>query len=97
MRRREKASNALITVIIAIIVVCLCVVIRVRSKDIKAKNEEDHKRIEELTAQLEAEKNRAEELEVYSKYVNTKQFVELMARDKLGLVYPNEIIFKPED
>ena len=97
MRRREKASNALITVIIAIIVVCLCVVIRFRSKDIKAQNEEDHKRIEELTAQLEAEKNRAEELEVYSKYVNTKQFVELMARDKLGLVYPNEIVFKPED
>ena len=46
---------------------------------------------------IKAEKQRTEELETYSKYVNTKQFVEFMARNKLGLVYPNEVIFRPED
>lgn len=66
-------------------------------KDIKAENDAGDKKIEQLENELAAEKQRTEELETYSKYVNTKQFVEFMARNKLGLVYPNEVIFRPED
>ena len=46
---------------------------------------------------IEGDEKEIENLETYSKYVNTKQFVELMARNKLGLVYPNEVIFKNEE
>ena len=30
------------------------------------------------------------------KYIKTKKFVEEVAKDKFGLLYPNEIMFKPE-
>ena len=34
------------------------------------------------------------EIEKLKDYVNSKEFIEKMAREKLGLVYRNEIIFK---
>ena len=52
--------------------------------------------LEQLKDQIAQEEARGEELENYSKYINTKQFVEQVAREKLGLVYPGEIIFKGE-
>ena len=41
-------------------------------------------------------KQRAEDIEEYGKYTKTTKFVEEVAKDKLGLVYEGEIIFKPE-
>jgi len=53
----------------------------------------------ELRAQLqeiEAEEARSAEIEEYGKYTQTKKFVEEVAKEKLGLVYEGEIIFKDE-
>ena len=52
---------------------------------------------EELEAQLESEKARKKELEEYKKYVNTKEYIEQVAKAKLGLVYPNEVIYKEKE
>lgn len=47
--------------------------------------------------QLEKEKERAEDLTEEEKYRQTKKYVEDYAHDKLGLVYPGEIIFKTKE
>lgn len=52
-------------------------------------------REEALMQQLDQEKNRAQELEEYKVYVQTKQYVEEVAKQKLGLVKPDEILLKP--
>lgn len=39
--------------------------------------------------------NRARELEEYRVYVQTKQYIEEIAKQKLGLVNPDEILLKP--
>ena len=39
---------------------------------------------------------RAEELEAERLYVQTKDYIEKVARERLGLVNPDEIILKPE-
>ena len=49
-----------------------------------------------LVPKKELSEERKAELEEYEKYVQTKKYVEEVAREKLGLVYENEIIFKPE-
>lgn len=95
-KQPRKTSNRLISAVICILVVAICIVFYSRGREIKAENEESDKQIEQLKAEIEQEEQRAEELQVYSKYVNTKQFVEEMARDKLGLVYPGELIFKAD-
>ncbi|MCD8300139.1 MAG: septum formation initiator family protein [Clostridiales bacterium] len=51
---------------------------------------------EELQAELDAEEQRTEELEAEQDYVGTDEYVEDMARSKLGMVYPDEILFKEE-
>ncbi len=59
--------------------------------------EEEYKEQEELLAeQLADEEQRAEELERQQEYVGTDEYVEDVARAKLGMVYPDEILFKEE-
>ncbi len=97
MEKRGKKSNVFITLMIIIAVVAIAFFLRFRSKEIKSGNNKDREYIEQLKQEIKEEEDRKEELEQYSKYIKTKQFVELMARNKLGLVYPNEIILKPLD
>ena len=40
---------------------------------------------------------REEEIAEYEKYTQTKKYVEEVAKEKLGLVYEGEIIFKDEN
>ena len=41
------------------------------------------------------ESKEAEELAQEQIYVQTKEYIEKMAKEKLGLVYPDEILLKP--
>lgn len=65
----------------------------------KLRNEIANKQevIAQLDEEISAEKAKKEEIEEYAKYVKTKKFVEEVAKEKFGLVYENEIIFKAED
>ncbi len=49
-----------------------------------------------MISQLEAERERTEDIEEYRTYTQTKRYVEEIAKDKLGLVYDGEILFKEE-
>lgn len=97
MKREGKKSNVFITCIIAVAVIAICIFFRFKVKDIKIQNYKDNKVIEEYNKQIEKEHERKENLEILAKYVKTKQFVESWARNKLGLVYPNEIIYRKEE
>ncbi len=46
---------------------------------------------------IKAEEKRAEDIEDLEAYTKTKKYVEEVAKDKLGLVYEDEIIFKAQD
>lgn len=50
---------------------------------------------ESLTRQVENEQKRAAELEERRVYVQTKQYIEEVAKQKLGLVKPDEVLLKP--
>jgi len=48
----------------------------------------------ELKEQIKEETARKAEIKDLEKYVGTDEYVEDVAKDKLGLVHENEIIFK---
>ena len=50
-----------------------------------------------LQSQIEVEQLRSQEIAEFEKYTQTRKYIEDTARDKLGLVYPGEIIFKNEN
>ena len=49
-----------------------------------------------LQVQIDAEKERAEEIERLRKRSQTKEYYEEIAKEKLGLVNADEIVFKAE-
>ncbi|MBO5550660.1 MAG: septum formation initiator family protein [Lachnospiraceae bacterium] len=94
---KRVRKNRLSVFAITIIVGLLLVVISVDSKSLMEKNRALKEKETELTAQLEMEQARTEELDEFEKYTKTKKFAEDMAKKKLGLVHENEIIFKTEN
>ena len=56
----------------------------------------EEKDVAELKEKIEDEKARAKEIEELEEYVGTDEYVEDVAKEKLGLVHENEIIFKAE-
>lgn len=93
-RKRQKRSAILGMVFAMLVVVGLGVLLWNGKKNIEAKNVEYEKQIKELQEQVDEEKQRTEELNEYKKYVQTKKFAEEIVKDKFGLIYPDEIIFK---
>lgn len=82
---------------VTITVLMLLVVVSVKGLQLYQKLQTNRARIVQLEQQLEAEEKRTEEIEEYGKYTQTKKYAEEVAKDKLGLVYEGEIIFKPEN
>ena len=50
----------------------------------------------ELRLQIEEAKERAEEIKAYEEYVKTDEYVKDVADEKLGLVDPDDVVFKPQ-
>lgn len=69
-------------------------VVGVNSVSLRQKEQRYAAREQELLKLIEAENTRAEELQAFSTYTKTKKYAEEVAKDKLGLVYENEIIFQ---
>ena len=55
------------------------------------------RRRQELEDQSAEEERRTLEIEELKKYMETKKFVEEIAKERLGLVYEDEILFKAKE
>ena len=82
---------------ITVVVASLAVVVNLKSTSMRKKELEYQIREEALEKQKTEEENRARELEEYRVYVQTKQYIEEIAKQKLGLVNPDEILLKPTE
>ena len=82
---------------ITLVVMCLAVAINIKGADLKQSDLDYKVREENLDAQVKAEEKRTEELKEYKIYVKTKQYAEEIAKEKLGLVNPDEILLKPTE
>lgn len=76
------------------IVLVLLIVVSIKILGMYQENQELRARETEVMTELEAEQERQEEIQEYGKYVNTFEYIEQLAKSKLGLLYPNEIVFK---
>lgn len=83
--------------LVTVVVLMMLVVVSIKSIELKQKQAEYTARQEQLQAEIDAENERTEEIANLKKYTQTKAYIEEVAKDKLGLVYEGEIIFKTED
>lgn len=93
---KKKRQNRFGMFLVSIAVLMILVVVAYSSVGLREKKETYRQKELALQEQIEAEKERAAEIEEYEKYTQTKKYIEEVARDKLGLVYEGEILFKDE-
>lgn len=96
MRGRSNRRRKTGTLSITVIVLAFLVVMAVQICRVKAKDAEYAAREQELKQEYEDETERSSQLDDLEKYMNSSEYVEDVAKSKLGLTYKNEIIFKEE-
>lgn len=97
MKRSKRPANLLSMGLISVAILLIWVVLFVKSGDLKERKTTYEKREQYLIEKIEEQNARSEEIEEYRKYMQTKQYVEDMAKSKLGLVYPDEIVFEADE
>lgn len=84
-------------VFISCILLVLAAVTTVHSISLGAELRDKSAQISDLEQEKKQEEKRTEEIEEYKEYVGTDEYVEDTARDKLGMVKDNEILFQSGD
>lgn len=92
-RRKRRTGLKTITVMVLII----CGIVTYSRTELDKEAAKLAKQVASLEQQIAEEEARTLQIEEQKAYVQTKKFIEEMAREKLGLVYPNEIIFEEEE
>lgn len=94
---RKQKKQLLPGIIAFVVVVVFCSFIGYKSYELRQTKEELTEEIEVLEANIDTEEKRAEDLKEFEIYTHTKKYAEEVAKDILGYVYADEIIFKPEN
>ena len=79
---------------ISLVVCVLLIVLMVEGQSLQKKIDDNIERQAELQEQLDAETARTQEIEELQEYMQSDEYIEKIAREKIGLVKDNEIIFK---
>ena len=94
---RKKKQNKFAFLLVIMAVCMIAIAVKVKSNELEETLTVYEYREASLDAQIAEEEQRAEEIEQYALYTQTTKFIEEVAREKLGLVYPGEIIFKYDE
>ncbi|MCI6242234.1 MAG: septum formation initiator family protein [Agathobacter sp.] len=88
-RRRANGAVGIVVIVFAFLVVMTVQICRIRAKDADYVQREA-----ELKKEYQEETKRSSEIDDLETYMNSSEYIEDVAKSKLGLTYKNEIIFK---
>jgi len=88
--QRHKRSMVLISMVILMLIV----VVSVSMFSLSDKQAKYDAQKVDLQAQIDAEETRADEIEELKDYIGSDEYIESVAREKLGLAYQDETLFK---
>ena len=82
-KKKDNLNNRMALVGVTMVVLSLAVAVHIKGIDLKEKDRSYSIREENLEAQVAKEEERAKQLEEYRVYVQTKQYIEKVAKEKL--------------
>ncbi len=94
---RKRRQNRFSMFLVSIVVVMILVAVWVRSMELQRKLDTYTVKQEQLEEKISDEEQRQQEIQEFRKYTQTKKYAEEVAKEKLGLVYEDEIIFKQQE
>lgn len=96
-RKTTKKQSGLGTFAICVVVLVVLGVCSVNVSKLCDKSNELAETEYALEAKIENAYLERQDLAAKEQYMQTKQYIEDVAKDKLGLVYPDEIVIKPNE
>ena len=90
VRKKSRTTELSITVVLC----CLVAVLTVKGISFQQKVNANASRLSSLDSQIEEEKQRTDDITALKEYMQTDEYIEKTAREKLGMVKDNEILFK---
>ena len=93
--RYRQSPTVTLFVVVAVLFVCIFSVARASSLYVKSKELAETEKVMEM--RVAQAKQEQEYLAAQEQYMQTYQYIEDVAKDKLGLVYPDEIVIRPAE
>ena len=95
--KRRRSQNKAGVIWASFVVLILVTVVSIKSVGLMKKAKDYEAKEAALQQQIEQEMARSEEIAEFERYTQTRKYIEDTAREKLGLVYPDEIVIKPRE
>ncbi|MCQ2538557.1 MAG: septum formation initiator family protein [Lachnospiraceae bacterium] len=95
--REEKKKNRSGLVIITLAVMLLCGIVIFKERELTTQKVALEQKCEELNASIDSANELSKELTRKKAYMQTNLYIEDVAREKLGLVYKDEVIFREKN
>lgn len=95
VKRRNPYRGRVIFVMT--IVLGLAGILSVHTAGLRGKARDYAESVQRLETKIEVEQQRTEKLKEQEQFMNSTKYIEQVAREKLGLIYPDEILLRPED
>ena len=96
-RKRRKKMSPITILGVIILTVTICGTVFYKQYRLSEQEQEYTAKLQTLEREKEELEKEKDEIEEFSKYIKTDEYVESIAREKFGLVYPGEILFVPEN
>lgn len=93
--KRRQSRFASLMVIATVVTVCILTVVLV--SDLKRKSRDLSQTERMLEQRIEQANATHDSLIAQEEYMKTDQYIEDMAKEKLGMVYPDEIVIRPKE
>ncbi len=96
-RKRKKKENRMGKLCVSGIVFMFLIVMSIQIVKLYKEDQTYIAKEKELNERLEDATEEQQQLADYEQYTQSQQYIEEVAKSKLGLVYNNEIVFKEQD
>lgn len=94
---RRNTHNRTSMILISVVVIVMTIIVGYSVYNLKVELKEKQEKVDTLNTEIANEENRKEEIEEFKNHIETDEFVEDTAREKLGLVYEDEVVFIKEE
>ena len=91
---RKRHQNKFSMFLVSLTVLMVLAGVSIKKVQLQKKQEALLLEEAQLDEKIAGEEKRAQEIEEYDKYTQTKKYVEEIAKERLGLMYEGEILFK---
>lgn len=96
-RKSGRRGKNFLTRLVLCAIIIMAAVLSVKSISLQRKKAANEEKIAQLESDLASEEARSAELDDYEEYVGTDEYIEQVAKDRLGLAYPDEKLLRPGD